>query len=443
VRALWVVLCLLWSTVAVAQEVHVSIVAVRGKGGGAQVISNLEGALAKLRGVSIEPSSRFIGEAQRRRLDDRVESDPDAMARVARALQVDSVVRGDLESGARTKDQSLTLTVYDGGSGRLLGEAVLAIPKGKFTPKHYTTAAKAIEPYLRQGSFRSAPLEPEAEPVVVAPVVAGAESGDAASDEEDDEVRPRGRKRLPPIVRVRGGLSAQSRSFNYRAETASKLFLEEGIKYESTLSPGFTVDAEVYPLAAALKGPVTGFGITGSFDKVFLETKQQVKNEDGSTVTQSLETRQSAARVGLRFRYGFEEHELSPEVTADVGMGWRVFELGQNDEYRGTNYRYWVLGVGGAVPLTTPLAILEAKFNYAPTADLAESTRELAAKADVIGFGFTAGLTSRFAPGWSASLLYDWQMFTLDLDGEGRGGRVGRAAEDVYQGVRLVAGWEY
>ena len=174
-----------------------------------------------------------------------------------------------------------------------------------------------------------------------------------------------------------------------------------------------------------------------------METKQQVKNEDGSTVTQSLETRQSAARVGLRFRYGFEEHELSPEVTADVGMGWRVFELGQNDEYRGTNYRYWVLGVGGAVPLTTPLAILEAKFNYAPTADLAESTRELAAKADVIGFGFTAGMTSRFAPGWSASLLYDWQMFTLDLDGEGRGGRVGRAAEDVYQGLRLVAGWEY
>jgi hypothetical protein len=34
-------------------------------------------------------------------------------------------------------------------------------------------------------------------------------------------------------------------------------------------------------------------------------------------------------------------------------------------------------------------------------------------------------------------------MFTLELDGEGRGGRVGRAAEDVYQGVRLVAGWEY
>ena len=145
-----------------------------------------------------------------------------------------------------------------------------------------------------------------------------------------------------------------------------------------------------------------------------------VRDEPGDVnepVTQSLETRQSAARVGLRFRYGFEEHELSPEVTADVGMGWRVFELGQNDEYRGTNYRYWVLGVGGAVPLTTPLAILEAKFNYAPTADLAESTRELAAKADVIGFGFTAGMTSRFAPGWSASLLYDWQMFTLDLDG--------------------------
>jgi len=421
VRTLWVVVCLLWSTLAAAQEVHVSVVAVRGKGGGAQVISSLEGALAKLRGVTIEPSSRFVGEAQRRRLDERVESDPDAMARVARALQVDSVVRGDLESGARTKNQTLTLTVYDGGSGRLLGEAVLSIPKGKFTARLYTSAAKAIEPYLRQGSSRSAPSLPEPEAVVVAPTaLSGSESTDDYAHEEDDAPQ-RGRRRPPPIVRVRGGLAFQSRTFKYRAELDSKLFLEEGIKYASSPSPG----------------------LTGSFDKVFLETRQQVKNEDGSTVTQSLETRQSAARAGLRFRYGFEGHALSPEVAADVGMGWRVFELGQNEEYRGTNYRYWVLAVGGAVPLTTPLAVLEAKLNFVPTADLAESTRELAAKADVYGFGFTAGLTSRFAAGGSASILYDWQMFTLDLDGEGRGGRVGRAAEDVYQGLRLVAGWEY
>jgi hypothetical protein len=34
-------------------------------------------------------------------------------------------------------------------------------------------------------------------------------------------------------------------------------------------------------------------------------------------------------------------------------------------------------------------------------------------------------------------------MYTLELSGAGRGGRVGRTAQDTYSGVRLLAGWAH
>jgi hypothetical protein len=440
VRVYLVCLCLLWSTVAVAQDTHVAIVAVRGKGGGAQVISGLQGALKKLGGITFEPTANFRAEAEQRNVGERVESDPEAMARVARALQVDAVVRGDLETSRRNRDQSLTLTVYDGGSGRLLGEAVVNVPKGKLSPKVFGLAARAIEPYVRQGDHRAAAPVRAPEPVV-AVVEAVPDEAPARLDDEVEPAEAPGTR--GPLFRLRAGLSTQARAFEYRAEKESVLFLEEGINYDSSLAPGFGIEAEVYPLATTLRGPAAGVGFTARFDKVFLETKQTVTNEDQSTISQKLDTNQTHARVGLRYRYGFSESSTSPELQADLGLGWSTFELENNDEYRGTSYQYWLIGLGGLVPLGTPLAIAEARFNFVPTADLGDTTEELAGKAEVLGFGFNAGLTSRLGGGLFASLVYDWQMYTLELSGAGRGGRVGRTAQDTYSGVRLLAGWAH
>jgi hypothetical protein len=184
-------------TIALAQNVHVAIVSIRGKGGGPAAVQGLQSAVQKLRGITFESARNFLAEAEQRGVGDRVESDPKAIGQVARALAVDAVVIGSLDEGRRSKARVLTLTIHNGGDGKRLGEEVVEVPGGKLTPKIYTNAARAIEPYLRMGDhkaagFAAAPatdvrddVAPREEPPPVEPA--------PATEDDDGFDRPRSR----------------------------------------------------------------------------------------------------------------------------------------------------------------------------------------------------------------------------------------------------------
>lgn len=449
---------------AFAQQVHVCILGVRGKGGGAPVAQGLQGALEKLRGIDFEPTRNFLAEASQRGLDERIETDPKAIGQVARALEVDAVVRGDLEEGRRSKAKVLTLTVYNGGDGKLLGEEVVEVPGGKFTAKLYTQAARAIEPYVRMGSHRPGPgaLLDDAPARAgrgrpAASAVAVSEEGSAPADEAssaEDAVEPAPREGAAhaDFLRARGGLAFVQRTFRYKIAAPGTplshyLFVPDGISYNSSLSPGISVGAEIYPLALSMDGVAADFGLVFGYEKVFLGTQQKVEKEDGTSQKADLSTKQSLLDLGLKYHHVLGSG-LAPEISGTIGMAWSTFELENNEEYRGTNYRYLHLGIGGRMPLGTPYAIAELEFRFIPTADLGDTTQELGKTVDALGYGLTAGIASEFGGGLEAGISLDYTAFSGDVKGEGRANdqgqvREGQSMEDAYLGILVHGGYHF
>lgn len=454
---------------AAAQNVHVAIVGVRGKGAGATAVQGLQSAMSKLRGISFESTRNFLAEADQRGLADRVETDPKAMSQVARALSVDALVTGSLDESRRSKDKVLTLSVYNGGDGKRLGEEVVDVPGGKLTPKVFAQGARAIEPYLRMGDHAAgavAAAESRPSRDEVPPETVRTEAEPVAETPDDDFGA-----RRPDFLRAQAGLALRKRTFRYKtavppadADPLTEYILPDGISYDSSMAPGLGLDVEVYPLALSMRGPVTGIGLTFAYEQVFLSSKQTITADDTSgaaTETEApkdLETTERVVDVGVKYRYAFGSGAAVPEVSATVGMTWATFELEKNDEYRGTNYRYPHLGLGGRIPFGTPLIGAELALSYIPTADTGETTQELGHSTDLAGYGVTADLVSHIGSGFLACAGLDYTAISGTVSGEGRATefvdangeptgqrrvRLGKSMEDSYLGFHLRAGYHF
>lgn len=462
-------------SLALAQQVHVAIVGVRGKGGGATAVQGLQGALQKLRGITFESTRNFLAEADQRGVADRVETDPKAMSQVARALEVDAVVSGTLDEAKRSKDKVLTLSVYNGGDGKLLGEEVVEVPGGKLTAKTYAAGARAIEPYIRMGDHKPGPgalaaVERPARPAPVTEAPVETLPGETAADESEEEPA-RGAAEAGDFLRVQGGLSFRKRTFRYKTTPHEDeagppkvtYILPDGISYDSSLAPGFGLALEVYPLALSMTGPVTGLGLTFGYEQVFLTSKQTITTDDTAADAEAdagpteLDTTERVIDLGVKYRYAFGKAGAAPEVMASFGMAWSTFELEKNDEYRGTNYRYPHLGIGGRIPFGTPLVAAELELRYIPTADAGDTTQELGKSADLAGYGLTADIVSQFGAGFMATAGIDYTAISGDVKGEGRSKelvdaagttverkvRLGKSIDDSYLGIHVRAGYHF
>ncbi|MCK6575576.1 hypothetical protein L6V77_31365 [Myxococcota bacterium] len=463
---------------AFAQNVHVAIVSIRGKGGGATAVQGLQAAVQKLRGITFESARNFLAEAEQRGVADRVESDPKAIGQVARTLAVDAVVIGSLDEGRRSKARVLTLTVHNGGDGKRLGEEVVEVPGGKLTPKIFTTAARAIEPYLRMGDHKAAGLAGAA---TEAPRDEPPPRDEAAvtdtpppADDDDGFDRPAPRGRRPDFLRVSAGLALRSRTFDYKtaaeptgADRApnTEYVLPDGISYSSSMAPGFGLAAEVYPLALSFDNALAGIGLTVGFEQVFLTSKQTITTDvpPGTVAapteneTAELETTQRVLDLGLRYRHAFGSGQTAPEAFGGFGMTFTTFELEKNPEYRGTNYSYPHVDLGGRIPFGTPLAAAELTFRYIPTADMGDTTQELGADATLSGFGLVADLVSHLAGGLMLVAGVEYTSISGDVSGEGRATeyldadgatqlrrvRLGKSVEDSYLGIHARAGYRF
>jgi hypothetical protein len=463
-------------TLALAQQVHVAIVGVRGKGGGATAVQGLQGALQKLRGITFESTRNFLAEADQRGVADRVETDPKSMSQVARALEVDAVVSGTLDEAKRSKDKVLTLSVYNGGDGKLLGEEVVEVPGGKLTAKTFTAGARAIEPYIRMGDHKPGPgalaaAERPARPAPVTEPPVETLPGETVADESEAEPAPGGAEK-GDFLRIQGGLSFRKRTFRYKTTPREDevgppkvtYILPDGISYDSSLAPGLGLAVEVYPLALSMTGAVTGLGLTFGYEQVFLTSKQTITTDETTSTGAAedagpteLDTTERVIDLGIKYRYAFGKAGAAPELMASFGMAWSTFELEKNDEYRGTNYRYPHLGLGGRIPFGTPLVAAELELRYIPTADAGETTQELGKSADLAGYGLTADIVSQFGAGFLATVGIDYTAISGDVKGEGRSKelvdaagetverkvRLGKSIDDSYLGIHVRAGYHF
>jgi hypothetical protein len=421
---------------AARADVDVVIGGIEGRNGGTRAIADLQTELKRMGGVRIHTTKEFTRAAEGDGVADRLPGDARALSRLAVYLQIDAVVYGRFAGGKRG-DQTLQMTVYNGGDGRVLGEHDFPVPGGKVGRSLWRQVAETIEPDLHHGDHHAAarvePVEPTPAPVAqptVLPVEPVAEA----------ETHPE-REAKSDLLRLRAGLSFMSRSFNYTAADDSAQFTDGGIRYDSSLAPGVVVEAELYPLASSTDGFAKDIGVGFRFEKVFLSTKQEVTLEDGTTEQRNLDTKHQHLAFDLRYRHRFGADELSPELSVFAGLGLLDFELQHNDEYRGTNYKYWRLGLGATVPFGTPLIGADVRLQYFPSADMGDTVEEVGDSASTSGFGIYAGLVSHFADDFSVHAGFDLTSLDSDVKGEGRGGRIGKSAEDRFLGARVMAGW--
>lgn len=431
-----VFLCVLsWVGAASAAELQVAVGAIDGKGGGTKAIAELQTELKRLGDIRIHTTKELQRAAADEGVADRLPDDARALGRLCAYLEIDAVIFGGFAGGGRRGPGDLRLTVYNGGDGAILGEHTFSGKPGKAFWRH---VAQTLEPDLRRGSryppravAPPPPVTPEpvvlpVEPVPVEDVSASTTAGKAE------------------LLRVRGGLSFMSRSFEYTADGESPQFTDGGIRYESSMAPGVAIEAELYPLATATDGPGRDFGIGVRFEKTFLgATRQEVTLDDGTTEEHDLETKHQHLTFDLRYRHRFGEGDASPEISAFAGMGLLDFELESNPEYRGTSYRYWRLGLGAVVPFGTPLIGADVRFQFFPSANLGDTVEELGDEASTSGFGVYGGLVSRIGNDFTAHAGFDLTALDSDVKGKGREGRVGKSAEDRYLGVRVLAGYQF
>jgi hypothetical protein len=466
-------------SLALAQNVHVAIVSIRGKGGGASAVQGLQAAVQKLRGITFESPRNFLAEAEQRGVIDRVETDPKAIGQVARALAVDAVVVGSLDEGRRSKARVLTLTVHNGGDGKRLGEEVIEVPGGKLTPKVYTSAARAIEPYLRMGDHKAAGVAAAPTPRDAPPArddVPPADDPPATTGDDDDGFdRPsaRGTPRKADFLRVTAGLALRSRTFDYKtaAEPTGgrpcpqhrvrparwhQLLVVHGTRARFC-GRGLPARALVRQRPGRHR-PDARFR-AGLPDLEADDHRRRPARHRGRPTeneTTELETTQRVLDLGLRYRHAFGNGQTAPEAFGGFGMTFTTFELEKNPEYRGTNYTYPHIDLGGACP-SAPAGGGRAHVPLHPDRGHGETTQELGAKATLSGYGLVADLVSQLAGGWMLVAGVEYTSISGDVSGEGRATeyldadgttqlrrvRLGKSVEDSYLGIHARAGYRF
>lgn len=445
-------LCLLALPAAAADSVRIAVGDFTGRGASTRGIGVFQGELKRLGGIGIESTRSFQNEARRMGVDRDLPRNASAMIQVSAAIDVDAIIYMYLEPGRR-RDTTLRLDVYAGRNGKLIGERSVRVSRGRLTRTVWRKAAKAIEQDLYDSlEVRPPPPPRRSEPIEMPLTNLERRDGDRRDDRRGDRRGDDLGDRLDPdldavpgerkMFHLSGGLALLSRSFRYTASDDSPKFNPGGIQYESAMVPGFALDAEIYPFVRLARNFARGFGFQLRFEKVFVNTEQEVQTETGPTI-QALETSHAHFLVRAMYRYRFRETPESIEVHGGIGFGVLSFQMAENEEYNGALYQYFDLTVGAYAPLSTQYFAMDLRVSLMPAVSLGDTVEELGADASTFGFRIYAGLASLVTDALQLSAGFEYTGLNSTINGAGRDGREGETAEDAYVGVRLLGGYRF
>lgn len=447
---LGVSILLVAGSVSAADSVRVAVGDFTGSGSSVRGIGVFQGALKRLGGIGIESTRSFQSEARRMGVTRDLPRDESALIQVSAAVDVDAIIYMQISrSERRRRDKVLRLEVYAGRNGRLLGEHDVRVSRGRLTRSVWRKAAKAVEQDLYEALNVRPPPPPRRDAPIEMPVTDlgdrrndgrrgdgdGSRLGGRLDDDSDDD------SGAGKMFRIAGGIALLSRSFRYTATDQSPKFNPGGIQYESALVPGFALDAEYYPFAKS-RGFGKGFGLQLRFEKVFVNTEQEVQTEAGPTI-QALETSHAHFLLRAVYRHRFNERPDSIEVHGGLGFGVLSFQMAENDEYNGVLYQYFDLTIGAYAPLSTQYLAMDVRASVMPAVALGDTVEELGEVASTFGFRIYAGLASLVTPSVTLTAGFEYTGFNSAITGAGRDGREGDTAEDAFVGVRIMGGYRF
>jgi hypothetical protein len=372
--------------------------------------------------------------------------EPDGITAGCAKLRCDAVVTGAV--GKRGRRYTLTVSVFDGGTGDRIGRRAARVRGKRRLRKAGFAVGRKCSRLIAKGrrparAVASAPpAAAEAEEPAAAPETAVAQANTPAEQDDDlfpsrggDGARPKGTDDEDAddndddssdddntTVRKRAGSTKTAGLFSVGASLgmAKRSFSlvpknTQGERtYDGGWFPEFAVAADFYPLVLATRGFLKNLGVGANFSRhVKISTQGgEGSQSDGQDVA---DTGSQQILLDLRLRIDFSDRAT---VLGFTGFGMRDFTLGENDVLTSVNYKFVRIGVGGVLPLGTPLLALHVGMEARPVLTLGQEVADHFGKREK-AFGWTVmgGLGGSLSFGLTYFASFEYQSYMTGFEG--------------------------
>ena len=313
--------------------------------------------------------------------------------------KVDAVIKGKVTRRRRGRF-TVTVSVVNGGTGERLGRRAATVRGARRLMRAGAAIGKQLLPMLREAEH--AAIKPAA-PVEPRPV-------------RKFKPRPRKVKKKKKTGLSFKGLFDVSVSLgismrNYKLAGADPTLDR---KYEGGVYPEFNLRLDLFPVAPFLDNFARNFGLSMGYTRhMSVSTTMNTKTGEVEVDTGSQEL-----LLDLLVRWPIFDKPTSPVILGHVGWGMRHFTLGDNYILPTFKYSFMRFGLGGRIPLTSPLIALEVGFDLRPLMAVGQDAIDaFGQKEGGFSWSLRGGLSGRTSLGLFYGLMFEYLKFTTDFAG--------------------------
>ena len=185
--------------------------------------------------------------------------------------------------------------------------------------------------------------------------------------------------------------------------------------YEGGVYPEFNVRLDLFPVAPFINSFARNIGLSVGYTRhLSVSTKMNTKQQGEVEV----DTGSQELLLDLLVRWPIFHKPTSPVILGHAGWGMRHFTLGENHILPTFKYSFMRFGLGGRVPIMTPLFALEVGFDLRPLlAAGQEAIDALGQKEGGFSWSVRGGLSGRTSLGLFYGLMFEYLKFTTDFAG--------------------------
>jgi hypothetical protein len=356
------------------------------------------GTLVGLRGrVTFMPARQFLGEEQAMGVDINKRR---GLVAVCTGLEVDAVVSGQVKRH-RNRSYTATISVVDGGTGRVLGRRASTVRSARRLRQAGLAIGRKLLPLIDQTRFRKPPAR--------APVAAPAPAP-APPPARVEQPRRKRRSRSLDLFDLSVSVGFAIRNYHQRGNNP-----QFDRSYNGKPFPEFTLDLDVYPGAPFTRGFVRNLGLHVGYTRhlsistTFLDSRGQ---------EQPVETSSQQLLLDLLVRWPVLSSPTTPVLKFLAGWGLRDFMLGPNQVLPSMEYTFIRLGMAAVVPITTPLIAAHASADIRPLLGVGqEAVDALGGTSGAWAFAAAGGVSGRAPFGLTYGLTFEYQRYSVRFDG--------------------------
>ena len=311
--------------------------------------------------------------------------------------KVDAVIKGKV-TRRRGRRYIVTVSVVNGGTGERLGRRAATVRGARKLLRAGVAIGKQLIPLLEEAEHLAIkPVAPPPKPRVFKP-------------------KPRKIKKKKSSITLDGlfdvSVSLGISMRNYHLAGADPALDR---KYEGGVYPEFNLRLDLFPMAPFLRNFARNIGLSVGYSRHLSVTTTMSTKQQGEV---EVDTGSQELLLDLMVRWPLFDRPTTPVILGHAGWGMRHFTLGENHILPTFKYSFVRFGLGGRVPLTTPLIALEAGFDLRPLMAVGqEAVDAFGQKEGGFSWSLHAGVSGRTSMGLFYGLMFEYLRFSTDFGG--------------------------